>query len=327
MARASTIGREKEFAMASTALYEQEIVEDDIAPSISLGATASRTPFSWSAAIAGVFIAIAVSLIIIALGAGIGLSFASPYGGPSGTTLTLASAIWLVMAQSMGFATGGYVAARLRSPAHDGVVGETTFRDGAQGLVVWALGVVILAAVTGWLTILGARFGANLATAGTVAASANSNESANGAVDYFVDLMFRPAATTSGQAGGAAGTANRQPLDPQARTETVRIVERAVGQGKLEDNDRDYLAQLVMMRTGLSADEAQQRVTMVENAARESIKAAADKAATAGAYVLFWMFMALLFGSVAATLAGILGGELRDAEGRGAAASPSLAAS
>jgi len=182
MARASAIGREKEFAMASTALYEQEIVEDDIAPSISLGATASRTPFSWSAAIAGVFIAIAVSLIIIALGAGIGLSFASPYGGPSGTTLTLASAIWLVMAQSMGFATGGYVAARLRSPAHDGVVGETTFRDGAQGVVVWALGVVILAAVTGWLTVLGARFGANLATAGTVAASANSNESANGAV-------------------------------------------------------------------------------------------------------------------------------------------------
>jgi len=56
MARASAIGREKEFAMASTALYEQEIVEDDIAPSISLGATASRTPFSWSAAIAGVAI-------------------------------------------------------------------------------------------------------------------------------------------------------------------------------------------------------------------------------------------------------------------------------
>jgi hypothetical protein len=30
----------------------------------------------------------------------------------------------------------------------------------------------------------------------------------------------------------------------------------------------------------------------------------------------FWTFMALLFGGTAATLAGMLGGSLRDAEGR-----------
>jgi hypothetical protein len=38
----------------------------------------------------------------------------------------------------------------------------------------------------------------------------------------------------------------------------------------------------------------------------------ADTARQAAAYVSFWSFMALLFGAVAATLAGILGGELRD---------------
>jgi hypothetical protein len=37
-----------------------------------------------------------------------------------------------------------------------------------------------------------------------------------------------------------------------------------------------------------------------------------DAARKAAAYVSFWSFMALLFGAVAATLAGILGGELRD---------------
>jgi hypothetical protein len=182
--------------------------------------------------------------------------------------------------------------------------------------------------VAGWLTILGARAGANVATAATTSAVASTGTSGTGAVDYFVDLMFRPAATTSGQAGGGGASANRQPLEPETRTEAVRIVGRSVGQGKLDDNDRDYLAQLVTMRTGLSADEAQQRVTMVENNARENVKAAADKIASAGAYFSFWTFMALLFGAVAATLAGILGGELRDAEGRrGAAASPSIAAS
>jgi hypothetical protein len=38
----------------------------------------------------------------------------------------------------------------------------------------------------------------------------------------------------------------------------------------------------------------------------------ADAARKAAAYLSFWSFMALLFGAVAATLAGILGGELRD---------------
>jgi hypothetical protein len=37
-----------------------------------------------------------------------------------------------------------------------------------------------------------------------------------------------------------------------------------------------------------------------------------DAAREAAAYASFWSFMALLFGAVAATLAGILGGELRD---------------
>ena len=88
----------------------------------------------------------AVTFIIMALGSGIGLSFASPYGsGPSATSLTVAAAVWLVMAQIMGFATGGYLAGRLRSPAYDGVIGETTFRDAAQGFIVWALGAVAMA--------------------------------------------------------------------------------------------------------------------------------------------------------------------------------------
>jgi hypothetical protein len=84
------------------------------------------------------------------------------------------------------------------------------------------------------------------------------------------------------------------------------------GQGGLDDSDRAYLAHLISTRTGLSPDEAQRRVSEVEAKARE----AADKAAKVGAYVSFWTFMALLFGGMAVVLAGMLGGQLRDAEGR-----------
>ena len=94
--------------------------------------------------------ATAVTFIIAALGSGIGLPFASPYSsGLSATGLTVAAAVWLVMAQAIGFATGGYLAGRLRSPAFDGVIGERTFRDAAQGFMVWAIGVVAMVTIAG----------------------------------------------------------------------------------------------------------------------------------------------------------------------------------
>ena len=321
----------------TTTLYEEDIIESDVVPSIAARA-AGGTSFSWSAAIAGVFAAIAVSLLVVALGSGIGLSFASPYTGPSATTLTVAAAVWLVMAQAMGFATGGYVAARLRNPAFDGIAGESSFRDAAEGLVVWALGVVIMAAVTTWLAVLGA--GTHAVTAATSAALAPSAASsamqaAAAPLDYFVDALFRPAPGAAPaqdqqpQAPATVGTAAiaAQPLNAESRAEVTRILARGISEGKLGDNDRAYLAQLVSMRSGLPQDEAYPRVTMVENDARETIKSAADKAATAGAFFSFWTFMAMLFGGAAATLAGILGGQIRDEEIRLTEANPSLAGS
>jgi len=73
--------------------------------------------------------AIAVAFIVILLGSGIGLAVASPYGsGPSATTLTIAGAIWLVFAQAVGYAVGGYVAGRVRNYLVAGP-DEARFRD------------------------------------------------------------------------------------------------------------------------------------------------------------------------------------------------------
>jgi hypothetical protein len=117
--------------------------------------------------------------------------------------------------------------------------------------------------------------------------------------------------------------ASAQPrIDAESRAEVTRIVARGVAQGGLTDPDRSYLAQLVSQRTGLAPDEAQRRVTEVEAKAKDTAKDVADKAAKAGSYFSFWMFMALLFGAAAATLGGLVGGELRDNDsfGRRAAA-------
>ncbi|MGA7486299.1 MAG: hypothetical protein WBW74_05080, partial [Xanthobacteraceae bacterium] len=233
--------------MTDTTIIERDVV-------VPANTDASRTPFSWSAAIAGAFAAVAVTLIIIALGSGIGLSFASPYGsGPSATTLTVAAAVWLVMAQAMGFATGGYLAGRLRSPAYDGVIGETTFRDAAEGMLVWAIGVVASAAIAGLIGFYAAGATANVAAGAATAVSAAARGDTNAAstnapVEYFVDLLLRPAPgpATANQGTPPSDTvgiapAGARPLSPETRAELTRTLVRAVGQGGLDDNDRAYL--------------------------------------------------------------------------------------
>jgi hypothetical protein len=266
--------------------------------------------FSWTAAIAGAFAAMAVTFLIISLGSGIGLSVASPYRvSPSSTTLTLIGAIWLLMAQAFGFACGGYLAARMRSHFVDDASAEGRFRDGAQGFLVWSLGVVITALFVALAGLYTASMATN-ASASLITAAANGSENSGGSVtnttDYFVDMLFRP-----GPAGNAAAANDNAAANNQSRAEAGRVLAHAVTQGQLSNDDRTYLAQLVSQRTGLSPDEAQQRVTNVENKARDSVKQAADKAAKAGAYLSFWTFMSLLFGVVAAVLGGILGGESR----------------
>jgi len=164
-----------------------------------------RSPLSWSAAIAGAFTATAVTLMIIALGSGIGLSFASPYGaGPSATSLTIIAAIWLLIAESWGFAVGGYMAARLRSPAYDTVVGETTFRDAAQGFLVWGLGVVATAATLTLVSMLGAGASARLAAGVTNAASAASRLG-----ECQPDRVFRRPSVSAGFGCAEPGSAGQ----------------------------------------------------------------------------------------------------------------------
>jgi hypothetical protein len=162
-----------------------------------------RSAFTWSVVIAGALAAWAVAFIFISLGTGIGLAVASPYSGPSATTMTVGGAIWLIFAETVAFTTGGYLAARLRIRDH--IPGpETKFRDAAHGFMAWVVGVGLMSAAV----LIVALFSAHTGTPATGEAT--------------------------------------------------------------------------------------------------------DAARKAAAYVSFWSFMALLFGAVAATLAGILGGELRD---------------
>jgi hypothetical protein len=281
--------------------------------------------FSWSLAIAGALAAAAISFILIALGSGIGLSLASPYGsGPSAGTLTVLGAVWLIMAQSLGFAAGGYLAARLARYGPYRSASETTFLDAAHGLMVWAIGVIFgviaLAAASAFAVGTGAfvtgMFGSGAAQGSVEAVRRNAQPEFSA---YYLDTLFRPMSPGAAPAPAAAAPADAttQPAPTRNQTdlqreEVARIMTEALRQGRLGDEDRAYVARVVAARSGISQQEAERRVTDVENRARAAAKETADKAAKAASYFSFWTFMALLFGAVAAVLGGMVGGELRD---------------
>jgi hypothetical protein len=295
---------------------------------------ASLSGVSWSAIIAATLTAIAVSVIIISLGTGIGFVLVSPYSysSPSASTMTVIGALWLVFAQAVGFATGGYVAGRLRrppAPMHDN---EVKFRDGAHGLVVWAIGVVVsslvlAAAVEKIGAAAGTSAGATVIGAGAVGQSPS--------IAYFTDTLLRPnpqSAANSGAAnaapangdttstpnGGTSSAAASNGAAPNTgneageRGQINRILITSLGANGMSNDDRAYLTQIVSAQTGLSREDAQRRVDDVVNRAKQDATQATDAARKAAAYVSFWTFMSLLFGAVCATLGAVLGGDLRD---------------
>jgi hypothetical protein len=160
--------------------------------------TKARSAFAWSVVIAGALAAWAVAFIFISLGSGIGLAISTPYSGPSATAMTIGGAIWLVFAETAGFAVGGYLAARLRIRDH--VPGpETKFRDAAHGFMTWVVGVALMSALVLALGVLSTHAGAP----GAEATDAARKAAAYASFWSFMALLFGAvAATLAGMLGG-----------------------------------------------------------------------------------------------------------------------------
>ena len=84
----------------------------------------------------------------------------------------------------------------------------------------------------------------------------------------------------------------------------------------LPPEDVRYLSQLVAKNTGLTEQEAEQRVHELQAKAKDAetkAKAAADKARKVSIYITLWLFVSLLVGAFSASLAATWGGRCRDA--------------
>lgn len=249
----------------------------------------------WSAVIGGAFVAAALSLILLALGAGFGLSAVSPWSnaGAAASTVGAMAIGWVIFTEIVASSMGGYLAGRLRTKWHRVHNDETHFRDTANGLLVWAVAVVITFAFlgAGAATMAGASSASDRASISDRAPGA----SVEGATAYFVDSLFR---------SERLGTED----DSAVRAQAGRVLTHALLSPNPSDSDSAHLVQLVEAKTGLNSADATRRVSETLADARQ----AEDQARQATAHLLLWIFLALLTGAFAASYAATIGGRQRD---------------
>jgi hypothetical protein len=282
-------------------------------PSVDVTAKTDEGSYlDWPAVLAGTVAAAAISLVLITFGSAIGLSLTSAHEntGISFAGFSIAAALWLVWVQVSGFMAGGYLTGRMRRRNYDATEYESDIRDGAHGLTVWGLGVLVGAVIA----FSGATAAVSTATSAVSTIASGAASGAANALDealsdgMVVDRLFRAPAQPAAPGAPADDTAEQ-------REEIGRIFLSAVTSGKLEDADRQYIIQTVAARTGVPPEEVQQRVDQawtqaqaIETQARE----AADRARRIGVIAAFVTAASLLIGAVGAYFGAVMGGNHRD---------------
>jgi hypothetical protein len=245
---------------------------------------------SWTAVIAGALAASALSFILLTFGAAIGLSISStaPTWRDTSVALVLLSGLFLVLQAVAGFGLGGYVAGRLRSgTAMTGDAAENW--DGAHGLAVWALAVLIGAAV---FVGIGAHSFANVAPTAT----SSRTTAAEPLLSYEIDRLFRAARRPSN-------------MDVTAeRAEAGRILLSANSHSGVAADDRTFLVAQVGALTGLAPPDAERRVDV----ALANAKSALRRSRATSVLLAFSLAAATLLGAIAAWAAAVAGGRHRD---------------
>lgn len=276
----------------------------------------------WGPVILGTLATLAILVVLMTFGAALGLSVVSPqpYAGISAQGLAVLAATYAVLVHVAAFATGGYLAGRLRAPWTTDDMVERHFRDGAHGFGVWALGIVLAAALalSGLAGAVKTAVGATTAITAAGAAGAASNPALGSLsvqpTDYAVDRILAPAPGGTAPAGGGA---TATPM--QSRADVAAPIARAftanANNPQLDARDRSWIASLVSQRTGLPQADAEKRVDDAFAQFKEAEAKArelADKARKAALIAAFLAAATLAVGCAAACAGAAMGARHRD---------------
>ena len=321
-----------------THIYEStNISNQETARPLPVGGVNSASAVSWGAIFAGAAAAASLALMLLMLGAGLGLTSISPWEnhGLAAGTVGIVAIAWLTFTQIVASGMGGYLAGRLRTKWVDTHTNEIYFRDTAHGFLTWAVALLVSAVLL--TTTISSLIGGSAKVVGSVAGGATAtavNNAGEGSsmlskssMEYFTRSLFRASGSTPAGNSNASGNdvmAMNQPAPPKAESpaqlaEVTGIFANSIYSGALPKDDLTYVAQLVSQNTGISQQEAEQRVQAVYDKAQANLKEAKDKAQQAAdaarkttSYVTLWSFISLLIGAFVASLCATYGGRQRD---------------
>lgn len=325
-----------------TNIYESSnISSQETARHLPAAAVNSASAVSWGAIFAGAAAAASLALMLLMLGAGLGLTTVSPWEnhGLAAGTVGIAAIAWLAFTQIVASGMGGYLAGRLRTKWIDTHTDEIYFRDTAHGFLAWAVSLLVSAVLL--TTTISSMIGGSAKVVGSVAggatassltaASDESSQFSKSSMEYFTRSLFRASGSAptessalSANSSGTDVSTMNQPVPPKTaspahQAEVAGIFANSIYSGALPPDDLTYVAQLVSQNTGISQNEAEQRVQAVYDKAQAKLKEAKEKAQQAAdtarkttSYVTLWAFISLLIGAFVASLCATYGGRQRD---------------
>jgi hypothetical protein len=268
-------------------------------PLAAADAQHDRSYVDWGAIAAGTVIASAITLVLAGFGASLGLSLTSLSGtGMSGVGLSIAAGLWVLWVAITSMVAGSYVTGRMRRRAGDANEQEVIVRDGAHGLVVWALSAIVGAMLAASAVSGIAKTGAEIARTATSAVSTVAGASS----DYAIDVLTRSETSAT-------------PLDEATKQQIGRILSRSVVDGQINADDRAYLTRTIAARSGIAQAEVERRIdsTVAQaKATAERARLAAETARRIGVLIAFLTAAAMAIAAAAAWWGAGVGGRHRD---------------
>jgi hypothetical protein len=240
-----------------------------------------RNYVDWGAILAGVAISSGLFSIFAAFTSAVGLALVPSASDSRVADLTMlaATALWALWIQLSSTMAGAYVTGRMRHRIGDAKQHEVEMRDGAHGLVMWAVSVIVSAVFAGWLAM--------------TASAALGRLDIDAA--YFTDRLTRPEAT-----GSASITT------PEETAKIAALLARI--SASPNDDDQAYLSARIANIAGISQPAAAARVQQTIG----EMTNVADYTRRFGILLAFFTAASLLVGAVSAWWAAGKGGEHRD---------------
>lgn len=268
---------------------------------------------SWPAILAGVAVVLVTQLLLAVLGIGIGAATFDPLSETDPAAgLGIGTGIWLIVSTIIALFAGGCVAGRLGGSARraDNML---------HGVLTWSVATLVtfylittaMGNLIGGATGMLGR-GLALAGQGAGAVATEIGQSVGGSTNLNVDVS---------EIREEARQLLRQAGQPSlAEQDLTTILNRIATQGAFTTFDRDALINVLVQRTNMTQQEAEQRVTrwqqrydQLKTQLAQSAEQVGSATASGLSKAALWTFFVFITGGGAAAAGGSVGGRRNQA--------------